>query len=181
MSLVDGQEPHVEATHDRLERVELESLRGDEENVQTALGGGRERRSPLVGALVGAQVRGTEARRTRPPDLILHERDERRHHQREPPERERRHLVADALSPARGQNAERIAPGEDGPDEIFLSGPEGRIAQMAFEQRDGIDVHDGTLPCPLGRCDVGTRRADLGLDRVALVRVFGRPGLGQEP
>ena len=58
-------------------------------------------------------------------DLILHQRDQRRDHDRHPVEQQRRKLVAEALAAPGREDRQRRPPGEERLDDLLLAGPEG--------------------------------------------------------
>ncbi len=55
-------------------------------------------------------------------DLVLHQRDQRRNHQRQPVESQRRQLVAEAFSAAGGHDAKTIVSGKNRRDHLLLPG-----------------------------------------------------------
>lgn len=57
-------------------------------------------------------------------DLILHQGDERRHHEGQPGQERRRELIAERFSLAGRHDYHRIATSQDGPHDVFLTGPE---------------------------------------------------------
>lgn len=166
--LVDGQEPYVGASDRIAKRLQLEPLGGDEEDVEPTLDRRHERRAAGVGGLVGAHVCRPKPRPLRTADLVFHEGDERRDHEREPTEREGWYLITDALPAARGEDAERVAPREHRPHEVLLPRPERRVAEVLLQERDRIWSH-------ASRCRA--RRGEGMAKRV--VRRSGRPGRGE--
>src|SRR5512135_844110 len=80
---------------------------------------------------------GGDAARTGRRDLVLHEGDEGRDHDGEAAQREGGHLKADRLAGARGQDAEHVASGEHGGDDVTLARPEGAVAEMPLEESAG--------------------------------------------
>ncbi len=67
-------------------------------------------------------------------DLILHQRDERRHHQGEAGTHEGWRLEAERLTASRGQHHQRVAAGEHSLHRFALKRPEGRVAPIAAER-----------------------------------------------
>ena len=65
--------------------------------------------------------------------LILHQRDERRDHQRAARQSQRRHLIADGLARPGGHHAQHVAAGEDGVDDFALTFAEGVVAKDALQ------------------------------------------------
>ena len=95
-------------------------------------------------------------------DLILHQRNERRHHHRKPVAHQRRQLVAQALARARRQNGHRVAPGERCLHDLALQRPEFVVAEHLLEQCGkprGLGVvvdrwrHDSHDESGRGSCD----------------------------
>src|SRR5262249_45290446 len=79
--------------------------------------------------LLARPERGVEAQDLHPEHLelvvlVLHQRDERRHHQRGAGELERGELIAQRLAAAGGHDRERVLPVEDVPDRKLLTGAE---------------------------------------------------------
>ena len=113
--LVDGQETDVEPLENPLEGPELEPFGSHEKDIEPSGGRPVERRPAFGRTLRCAQMSGPQPRFPSPLDLVLHERDERRDHERETTQCERRHLVADALAPAGREDAQGVPAGEDRP------------------------------------------------------------------
>jgi len=59
-----------------------------------------------------------------PIDLVLHQRDQWRYHNRQPVTSDRRKLVAETLTTAGRHDAERVFATHDGVDDRTLTGPE---------------------------------------------------------
>lgn len=66
-------------------------------------------------------------------DLILHQRDERRNHQRHPREKGRRQLIAERLPLPRRHDGHRIAPSQHGANDVLLARPERRKPEPFVE------------------------------------------------
>ena len=65
--------------------------------------------------------------------LILHQRDERRNHQRQPWQKGRRQLIAERLPLPRRHDRHRIAPRQHGANDGFLARPERRKPEPFVE------------------------------------------------
>ena len=63
-------------------------------------------------------------------DLILHQRDQRRHDERRPGQHHRRQLVAERLARSGRHHREHVAPAEHGGDDLLLSLPELRMTEV---------------------------------------------------
>src|SRR5262249_44313363 len=80
-------------------------------------------------------------------DLILHERDERRDHHREPFSHERGGLKANRFPAARGQDDERVAAGKNRVHRFLLQRSERGVAPVALEH---FEQRGGRWPCAHG-------------------------------
>ena len=87
---------------------------------------------------------GADARGVQGAHLVGHQRDERRHYQREAHlplglgalcQAEGRHLVAHRFARARGHHGEHVAAVEQGIDNLLLVGAEGIVAEAPLENR----------------------------------------------
>ncbi len=76
-----------------------------------------------------------------PSDLILHQRDERRDDQGQPGQEGRRQLVAERLALPGRHDRHRIAPGQHGPNDLFLAWPKLCEAELFAELSSQI-IHD---------------------------------------
>ena len=108
--LVDGEQRDPRTRELGEEALVVEALRCDVEKLQRA---GAEPVEDL--ALLGGVEARVEPRRVDPAslqevDLILHQRDQRRHHDRHPLQQQRRQLVAEALARAGREDGERRSP-----------------------------------------------------------------------
>ena len=80
-------------------------------------------------------------------DLVFHQRDQRRNHQRQTVEHQCRQLVAEALSAAGGHDAKAIPPGKNRRDHLFLPGAERtepKAGQVRLRQRRWIGHERGS-------------------------------------
>ena len=67
-------------------------------------------------------------------DLVLHQRDQWRDHQRQAGQGHGRQLIAQRLPAARGHQRERVPPTHHRPDDVLLKGQEGIIAEVSLQQ-----------------------------------------------
>ena len=128
VGLVDGQERQRHLLQ-KIERPIGEQPLGREIQQLQSLG------FDFVGdlALLGSGERAVDASRADAAihervDLILHQRDQRRDHDRQPGHGERRRLEAETLAAAGGQHHERIAALDDGPHRLGLQRAEVVVA-----------------------------------------------------
>ena len=91
------------------------------------------RRLPLRQGRV--QVCGAHAALHQRVHLVLHQADERRHHQRDARQQQRGQLVAHGFARARGHDAHGVAPLQKRVDELLLPGAKTLVAENRFEQR----------------------------------------------
>jgi hypothetical protein len=89
--------------------------------------------APLGGGQRAVERGGGNAAGTGRRDLILHERDEGRHHDGEAVQRERGHLEADRLPGAGGEDGEHVLPGKHGGHDLVLPRPKGAVAEVPLE------------------------------------------------
>ena len=92
---------------------------------------GRERR---------IQERGRDAGGLQRVHLVLHQRDQRRHHEGQPRAHQRRQLETERLPAARRQQREDIAPRQRIPDDLLLQRPERREAEIALQRNKQIKI-----------------------------------------
>jgi len=90
-------------------------------------------RAGLVGAEAGIEVGRLHAGLDQGADLVLHQRDQRRHHDRRALAQQRGDLVAQRLAAAGGHQHQRVAAGRDLLDDGLLLAAEGGIAEDVFE------------------------------------------------
>ena len=96
-------------------------------------------------------------------DLVLHQRDERRHDQRQVRAHERGQLVAERLARAGGHHHEHVAVRQRRPDRVGLPGPERGEAEQLVQRTVGIaGARDGLRR---GRAEAGQREGRGGFHR----------------
>ena len=139
MGLVDRQQLQPHRPHRLEEPPAAEPLRHHVDQAELA---GRHPVEP--GVLLGHRQRAVDerdrqAQRLELIDLVLHQGDQRRDHQRQAvQDHGRRQLVAEALAAAGGHDAEAIPPGQHGGNHLLLPMPEGRKPeprQIGFQVR----------------------------------------------
>ena len=141
MRFVDREQAHVTFGYEAAKGSEADALRRDEEKVEGTrscrLGDG----PTVAGLLRRAQEGGPQPRLLRTTDLVFHEGNERRDHQREAARCERGNLIADALTSPGRQDAQGISARENRAHELLLSRTESGIAEVFLKQRDGVGGH----------------------------------------
>ena len=135
MRLVDREKRHRHPCSQGKEALRLQPLRRDVQKL--ILSGGRF----CIGAsqLLERQ-RAVEKRRRYPClrqrcYLVFHQGNERRDHNRQPRQQQRRKLIADRLSPAGRHHAQHIAPGQNRVNQRLLPAAERRVTEIPLEQR----------------------------------------------
>ncbi len=123
--LVDREERDSRLREAGEEALVVEPLRRDVQELQRALLQPIEDRALLGGVEARIEPRGLDPVPLQEVDLVLHQRDQRRDHDRQPAEEEGRKLVAEALAGPGRKDRERRSPGEERLDDPFLAGPEG--------------------------------------------------------
>ena len=123
MRLVDGEKRQPDVPHELGEPFEGETLGGDVHDLERP----RPHRMKAAPSLVGVERRREERRRdatrAESPDLIFHERDERRDDHRRAVENDRRKLVTKRFAAARGSDQKHLTrPLEQGVDRFALPG-----------------------------------------------------------
>jgi hypothetical protein len=98
-----------------------EALGRDVQDVAAARGDGLVHGARLARGEVRVHRERVDALRLQLVLLVLHERDERAHHHREPLQHQRRELVDERLAAARGHDDERVAPPEHLLDRLELA------------------------------------------------------------
>src|SRR5262249_19043445 len=82
------------------------------------------------------------------PDLVLHERDERRDDEGGPAQERRRELVDEALAATRGRDEQEPPRGEEALDGLPLAGAEARVAEPAEPALEIVLHGFGDGACP---------------------------------
>ena len=118
-----------------------EALGGDVQEAQPAVRGRLEPGHLLRPLLRRVDERGVDARRAEAVHLVLHQRDERRHHERQPVGQDRGDPVADALAGAGGRDGQHVAALELGLDHRRLAGPEALQAEHLAQHLESAVDH----------------------------------------
>ena len=140
VGLVDRQQFQAHRPHRFQKPRAAEPLRHDVDQAELAR---RHAIEPVV--LLGDGQRAIDERDRKPAgleliDLVLHQGDQRRDHQRQPVERQGRQLVAEALAAAGGHDAQAVLARQDGGNDFPLAGAEGRQAEP---RQEGIEIIAG--------------------------------------
>ena len=133
MRLVDGEERDPRARELGEEALVVEALRRDVEELQRAGPEPFEDLALLGGVEARVEPCGLDPAPLQEVDLILHQRDQRRDHDRHPVEQQRRQLIAEALARSGREDGQRGPPGEERLDDSFLSRAEGVEAEPRGE------------------------------------------------
>ena len=115
-----------------LEARHLQPLRGDIDDLIPALPGAVEHQGFLV---VGEAVVEEGRRHTglhQRTHLILHQADQRRHHDGDAGQQQGRHLIADGFARAGGHHGQHVLPVQQPPDDLLLPGAEAVVAKNFF-------------------------------------------------
>ena len=87
----------------------------------------------LAGGQAAVNVRRRHARCLERHDLVLHQRDQRRNHQRDSLQHQRGQLVAHGLARARGHHAQHVVPAEQLIHQLLLPFAKALVAEHALE------------------------------------------------
>ena len=98
----------------------------------------------VVGEAV-VQKRRRHTRLYQRPHLVLHQADQRRHHDGDARQKQRRHLIADGFARTGGHHRQYILPGKQAADDLLLPGAEAVVAKNFFQ--DAVRVFHGSLRC----------------------------------
>ena len=118
-----------------LEARHFQPLRGHIDDLIPALPGAAEHEGLLV---VGEAVVKEGRRHTglhQRPHLVLHQADQRRHHDGDSRQKQRRHLIADGFARTGGHHRQHILPVQQPPDDVLLPGAETVVAKNFFQDR----------------------------------------------
>ena len=115
-----------------LEARHLQPLRGHIDDLIPALPRTAEHQGLLVIGQAVVQERRRHAGLYQRPHLIFHQADQRRHHDGDARQQQRRHLIADGLARTGGHHGQNVLPGQQPGDDLLLSGAEAVIAEYFF-------------------------------------------------
>jgi len=130
MRLVDGETGHPLASKEIQKAGGPETLGGDIEQSAVARADHRKRFPPFLLVLEAVKNRDRKPFRLQHIDLILHQRDQGRHHDRQALREERGQLVAERLPPSGRQDGQDIPPVHHIPDDLLL-----RTAKVAETEK----------------------------------------------
>ena len=137
MRLVDRERLRAGALQQLTKARHRQALRRNEQQLQLSI----EQRAldiPLLARILRTvQLRGRDAAFAQSVDLILHQRNERRHDDRDVVFQQRRHLIAERFAAAGRHDDETVASGKRRVHRFFLKRAECRIAPVA-----GDDVEE---------------------------------------
>ncbi len=151
MRLVDREERDPRPRKLSKETLVVKALRCDVEKLQSAGAQPLEDLTLLGGVEAGIKPRRIDPASLQEVDLVLHQRDQRRHHNRHPVEEQRRQLVTEALARSSRKHSQRRPPREKRIDDLLLSWAEGIEPEPRREHleqslsRHGLMGHRGRL------------------------------------
>ena len=134
MRLVDGEKRGPDALQEHRGALGGEALRGHVEQLEPALVEGGEGLLGLLGVGLRGERPGGDAGGAERPDLVAHQRDQRRDDEGDARPGQRRQLVAERLAAAGRHDREHVAPGLDRGDDLLLAGTEVGEAEDLPEQ-----------------------------------------------
>ncbi len=143
MRLVHYQQRDRHLTDEVAETLVLQSLHRDHQDLQFAGLGPRHGFAGLLAALRRVDAAGGDAMPLQKGQLILHQRQQRRDHQGEMRQQQRRQLIAQRLARPRGKDRRRRAAGHHGANGPFLAGTKAVVAECLFER---LFDHAESLP-----------------------------------
>ena len=87
----------------------------------------------LAGGQAGIDVGRRHAALLQRHDLILHQCDQGRYHQRDTRKQQSGQLIADGFARSRGHNPENVPSAHQRPNQVFLALPKGVVAKPFFK------------------------------------------------
>jgi hypothetical protein len=133
MRFIDGDQRELRVVDELAKTIERRAFGRDVEQIELA------RVEALDGAslvTVGRRQRGrAHAERFGAADLVVHQRNQRRDDQRGAFADQRGQLITERFSGAGRHHCERVLPGENAADHLFLDAPEMVEAEGLFEDR----------------------------------------------
>ena len=143
MGFVHRHHADLPLLHKALEARHLQPFRGNVDDLVPALPGAAQHQGFLVVGQAVVQECSRHAGLHQRPHLILHQADQRRHHQGNARQQKRRYLIADGFARAGGHHGQHILPGQQAVDDLFLPGAEAVVAKNFFQ--DAVRVFHGFL------------------------------------
>ena len=152
MRLIHGDERNARLLGESHELRHIQPLRG---HVDDAVRSGR-RAADGLGLLAGSEaavdVRRRHAGGLEGHDLVLHQRDQRRNHQRNAFQHQRRQLIAYGFSRARGHHAQHVVPAEQLVHQPLLALAKALVAEHLLEHFQLVQRRRHPLFQKFGRC-----------------------------
>ena len=130
VGLVDGDERAVQPRQHRPQGAVGQTLGGDVDELVLPSRHGRHAASQLIGLHRSRQIGGADTAILEGGDLVMHERDQRRHHQRSAGQQGSGKLVDQALAATRGRHQQHSPHAQKGLNRLPLTGPESGEAQL---------------------------------------------------
>ena len=115
-----------------LETRHLQPFRCHIDDLVPALPGAVQHQGLLVVGEAVVQKRRRHARLHQRPHLILHQADQRRHHDGNARQKQCRHLIADGFTRTGGHHGQHILPGQQAADDFLLPRAETVVAEYLF-------------------------------------------------
>jgi hypothetical protein len=134
MRLVDDDQAHRVLLKGRTEAGVGEALGRDHHDLRGAILHRRLRCAALVAVDGAIELHGVHADFPQRLALVLHQCDQRRHHERAPGQQHGRELVAQRLAGARGHDRQRVRAGQHAIDHRLLPGPQPRDAENVAQR-----------------------------------------------
>ena len=134
VGLVHRHQRDLQLPDQTVKALPLQPLRGHIQQLIGPLPGPAVHRAQLLQAQGAVEAGGGRSRRLQGRHLVLHQGDQRGHHQRHPRQQQGRDLVAQGLPPAGGHDAQHVPPVQDGVDEPLLPRTEGAVAEIVPER-----------------------------------------------
>lgn len=118
-----------------LEARHFQPLRSHIDDLIPALPGAAEHEGLLVVGEAVVEESRRHSRLHQRPHLVLHQADQRRHHDGDAGQKQGRHLIADGFARTGGHHRQHILPVQQPPDDVLLSGAETVVAKNFFQDR----------------------------------------------
>ena len=137
--LVDGEQRDLRQAGQEIEKARAEqALRRHVQQVQLAATRHTRDLAGVVRRGGGVEAGGGDAGFLQRRHLVLHQRDQRRHHQRHAVAQQGRDLVAQAFAAAGGHQHQRVAAVGDMLDDVALHAAERRVAESVLKYRERV-------------------------------------------
>ena len=137
MRLVDREQRDLRLTELREEALVVEALGRDVQQLEASVAQAAGNGPHLIRGEARVEPRRVDALAREQVDLILHQRDQRRHDDRHAFEHQRGQLVAEALPRSGREDGEGGAAGEQGLDDLLLARAERCVSEAGGEDLGG--------------------------------------------